>query len=109
VFLKAWLNLGSLALGLLAWALAAVNFRRRDKAGKRNLVLFTAASLSACAASLCLQIFSIEFLVKSGDWSALLDTVPEITRAAAWLLGVTVISNAFILGKFAIIKQPDNK
>jgi len=100
VFLKAWLNLGSLALGLLAWALAAVNLLRCHEAGKRNGVFFSAASLSACAASLCLQIFSIEHLVKSGDWSALLDTVPAVARAAALLLAVTVILNAITLGKY---------
>ncbi len=93
----AWLNLGSLALGLLAWALAAVNLLRRGNAGSRNRVLFSAASLSACAASLCLQIFSIERLVKSEDWSALMDTAPAVARAAAWLLVGTVILNAITL------------
>jgi len=104
VFLKAWLNLGSLALGLLAWALAAVNLLRRHKAGKWNMVVLSAASLSACAISLCLQIFSIERLVKSEDWSALLDTVPAVARAAAWLLVGTLILNAIALVVYHRVK-----
>ena len=57
MFGAGWLNLGSLLLGLIAWILPVVNLVQHNKADHRNWVAFSVASVSACAISLCMQIF----------------------------------------------------
>lgn len=94
-----WLNLGSLVLGLIAWILPVVNLVRRDKA-RRNWILFSVASVSACAISLCLQIFYTDHLVKIEDWSALMDTSSAVALVATLLLVVTVILNTITVAVF---------
>lgn len=88
------LNLGSLVLGLVAWILPAVNLVQHNKADHRNWVVFSVASVSACAISLCMQIFYTNHLVKIEDWSALMDTSSAVALVATILLVVTIILNA---------------
>lgn len=94
----AWLNLGSLVLGLIAWILPVVNVMRR-KEGRRGAAL-SCLSLAACALSLSLQIFYTEHLVNKGDWSALMDTTHAVSVVATTLLVVTLALNAlsWVLG-----------
>ncbi len=100
MFGAGWFNLGSLILGLIAWILPVVNLMRQNKTRHRNWAVFSVASVSACAASLCLQIYYINHLVKIEDWSALLDTSDAVVLAATILLAVTVILNAITLAVY---------
>ncbi len=92
-----WLNLGSLVLGLIAWILPIVNLVQHNKAGHRNWVAFSIASVSACAISLCMQIFYTDHLVKISDWSALMDTSSAVALVGTLLLVVTIILNVITL------------
>lgn len=97
MFGAGWLNLGSLALGLIAWILPVVNLMQHNKADRRNWAVFSVASLSACATSLCMQLFYSDYLVKIEDWSALMDTSSAVALVATILLVVTIILNAITL------------
>ncbi len=92
-----WLNLGSLILGLVAWILPIVNLLRRNRAGRGNLAVFSVASISACAISLCMQIFYTDYLVKIEDWAALMDTFSAVALVSTALLVVTLILNFITL------------
>ncbi len=97
MFGAVWLNIGSLVLGLIAWVLPVVNLVQHNKADHRNWVIFSVVSVSACAISLCMQIFYTDHLVKIKDWSALMDTSHAVALVAASLLVVTIILNAITL------------
>ena len=97
MFGAGWLNLGSLVLGLIALALPVVNLVHQNKANHRNWVVFSVASVSACAISLCLQILYTDHLVKTEDWSALMDTSGAVALVATSLLVVTMILSATTL------------
>ena len=92
-----WLNLGSLILGLIAWILPVVSLVRLNKAVSRNLAVFSVESISACAISLCMQIFYTDHLVKIEDWPALMDTSFAVAMVATLLLTVTILLNAAVL------------
>ncbi|MDI6619566.1 MAG: hypothetical protein QME45_13020 [Clostridiales bacterium] len=89
-----WLNLGSLVLGLIAWILPVVNLVQRNKIDHRNWTILSVASVSACSISLCMQIFYNDHLVKTEDWSALMDTSSAVAMVSTLLLVVTIILNA---------------
>lgn len=93
------LNLGSLVLGLVAWILPVVNLVQHNKANNRSWIVMCMASISACAISLCMQIFYTNHLVKIEDWSALMDTSSAVTLVATVLLIITILLNtvAFIV------------
>lgn len=91
------LNLGSLVLGLIAWILPVVNLMRYQKQNHRNWFFLSVLSMSACAISLCFQIFYNYHLVMIEDWTALLDTMRAVVMAATFLLIVTVILNVSTL------------
>lgn len=97
MFGAAWLNLGSLVLGLIAWILPIINLLQHNKAEHRNWVVFSVASIGACAISLCLQLYYANHLVKIEDWSALIDTSHAVALVATFLLVVTIILNAITL------------
>ncbi|WP_306421063.1 hypothetical protein [Halalkalibacter sp. APA_J-10(15)] len=59
-----------------------------------SVLTLIVTSISACAISLCFQIFSINHLVTIEDWSALMDTLAFV---AAVLLIVTIILNVINL------------
>lgn len=91
------LNLGSLICGLIAWILPVVNLTRDKKHNKRNWATLSIMSISACAISLCFQIFYNNHLVKISDWSALMDTTGAVALVSAILLIVTIILNVITL------------
>ncbi|MFB5285218.1 hypothetical protein [Peribacillus sp. Hz7] len=91
------LNLVSLVLGLIAWILPVVNLMRSKKHDHKNWVVLSVMSISACAISLCFQIFYNYHLVKIEDWGALMDTMYAVVFAATVLLIVTIILNAINL------------
>ena len=90
----AWLNIGSLLLGLIAWILPVVNIMKCNKDNHRNGGILTGISVSVCAISLCMQIFYTNHLVQIEDWSALMDTSDATAMVSALLLVVTIILNA---------------
>lgn len=92
-----WLNIGSLVLGLIAWLLPVVNLVGYIIGKQRNWAILSILSISACAISLCFQIFYNNHLVKIEDWSALMDTTGAVAILSAVLLVVTVILNAITL------------
>ena len=91
------MNVGSLVLGLIAWILPAVNLVQHNKISSKRLAAFSVTSLSACAVSLCMQLFYTDHLVKIEDWSALLDTSNAVALVATLLLVVTILLNASAL------------
>ena len=91
------LNLGSLILGLMAWTLPVVNLMRYKKHNNKNWFALSFLSFSACAISICFQIFYIDHLVKIEDWSALMDTSSAVAYVVAVLLIVTILLNAITL------------
>ncbi|MBS4210000.1 hypothetical protein [Bacillus sp. FJAT-50079] len=91
------LNLGSLVLGLIAWTLPLVNLIHYKKNDNKNWAAFSIISISACAISLCFQIFYHYHLVKIEDWSALMDITGAVVFAATVLLIVTIILNSLNL------------
>ncbi|MGM0835123.1 MAG: hypothetical protein ACQEV7_03130 [Bacillota bacterium] len=91
------LNLSSLVLGIIAWILPVVTIMQSEKHRGRNWVALSFMSFSACAISLCFQIFYNYHLVKIEDWSALMDTTRAVVLAAAVLLLVTIVLNIITL------------
>ena len=91
------MNLGSLILGLIAWTLPVVYLVRFNKANHKNWIVFSVTSVSACAISLCMQIYYTDHLVKIEDWSALMDTSSAVAMVATLLLTVTIILNTIVL------------
>jgi hypothetical protein len=96
-----WLNIGSLVLGLIAWLLPVVNLLRDKKQENKKWVVLSFVSISACAISICFQIFYNYHLVKIEDWSALMDTIGAVAFASTVLIIVTILLNAltFILNR----------
>ena len=88
------LNLVSLLLGLIAWAIPCVCLLRPAE-GARTAGLLP-CSLSACAAALLCQILYTDHLVQTADWSALLDTSRAVAWAASLLLAVTLLLNGLV-------------
>lgn len=82
-------------LGLVAWILPLVHMRRIKK--NANGGLLAIISMSACAISLCLQIFYQYHLVEIEDWSALMDTTGAVAFASAVLLIGTLFLNGLTL------------
>lgn len=100
MFGAGWLNLGSLVLGLIAWVLPVLNLMRHNKADHRNWAALSVASISACAISLCMQIFYTDHLVKIEDWAALMDTSHAVAMVATILVVVTIILNAITVNVY---------
>ncbi|NLT73016.1 MAG: hypothetical protein GXX94_02310 [Chloroflexi bacterium] len=93
------LNLGSLALGLVAWLVPAARLIEHSGRDRSRLATQSVASLSACALSLLLQLCYTRHLVKIQDWAALMDTTGAVTAAATILVLFTIALNAaMVLG-----------
>ncbi|WP_102275304.1 hypothetical protein [Cytobacillus massiliigabonensis] len=102
--MSSMLNLGSLVLGLLAWILPIINLTRYKKDNQRNWSALSILSISACAISLCFQVFYANHLVIIEDWSALMDISGTMAFVSAFLLIVTVILNAITIVVYRKIK-----
>ncbi len=99
-----FLMLGSLFLGLIAWILPVVSIIRYKKCNIIN-GLICLISLTACAVSLCFQIIYNYHLVKSEEWSSLLDTSGGSVMASVILLIVTIILNIAVLFTYGDSKK----
>jgi cytochrome c oxidase subunit 4 len=91
------LNIGSLVLGIIAWIFPVVNLMQHKKHEHRNWIVLSIMSISACAISLYLQLFYNYHLVKSADWSALMDTTGAVVFVSAVLVIITIILNVITL------------
>lgn len=94
------LNVGSLVLGLLAWALPVLCLVQYRKFSLMKLLAFTITSLSACAVSIVFQLSYNHHLVLIEDWSALMDTSGAVVALAGLLLMVTIILNIIAAAVF---------
>lgn len=83
------LNIGSLLLGLIGWAMPLAAM-----AGRKSPVHFCAASFGACCLSLLLQLVELRRRCVIGDLAAVEDTIGAITLAAVVLLIVAAALNA---------------
>lgn len=93
-----WLNLLSLALGLLAWVLPLVRLARL-KHTTRIHTLHRACFISflCCALALVFQLHYQLHLVEIGDWSAMQDITYAVCLAAGVLLAGTALVNLPLL------------
>lgn len=87
-------NLGSLILGFGTLIMAgwAVFVRARQSSA-----YLSAGSFGLCALSLLLQLAEIGHRVRTGDLSAVMDTMQAVWLAAAVLFSLTLIVNAAAL------------
>lgn len=87
------LNLGSIVLGLIGWAIPVIQLRHLAN-GKRGLGHYThILSMGACGLAIWLQICYDEHLVGIEDWSALMDTIGAVRVVSAFLLVTTLLIN----------------
>ncbi|MEK3994624.1 hypothetical protein MKY29_07695 [Psychrobacillus sp. FSL K6-2365] len=96
MFDAGWLNIGSLVLGLVAWIIPIINLAVGKKQMNKKWIALTIISFSACAISICLQIFYNLYLVNIKDWSALSE-MHGVAVASTVLVIVTILLNALTL------------
>ncbi|MCG7346004.1 hypothetical protein MHZ92_17975 [Sporosarcina sp. ACRSL] len=94
--MMSWLNAASLVLGLIAWILPVIAFMQMNRKYK-NWFTLSIISLSACAISICFQMYYNYHLVKIEDWAALLDTTWAVVFLSTVLLIVTILLNVSML------------
>ncbi len=87
------LNIGSLILGIIAWAIPIISIINKKRAKESNWAVFSLTSIGACGISLFFQILYNHHLVEIQDWSALMDTSRALTFASIVLLAITMILN----------------
>ena len=83
-------NVGSILLGLGAWAIPLTQLARVGKLGGGWDHI---GSFSLALLSLVLQFFEIKVRVDDGDWSALMDTVPALCGVVVLFCAVTLLLN----------------
>ena len=83
-------NVGSILLGLGAWAIPLTQLARVGKGGGGWDHI---ASFSLALLSLALQFAEIKLRVDGGDWSALMDTVPALCMVVLLFSAVTMLLN----------------
>lgn len=88
-----WLNIGSFALGGVAWLIPIVWFFWPKRRPAQRRMWMPLASLGACSVSVYLQICYNNYLVQKEDFSALLDTTEPLVLVAGILVVFTVILN----------------
>lgn len=90
--------LGSLILGLIAWALPIINLIKIKRNQSEDWYIFSMASLIACSVALYFQILYSEYiLIDRRDFSALMDTLPASAMVSAVLLVITIALNIITL------------
>lgn len=89
----AWLNVGSLILGLIAWIVPVINIMLSRRKKDWHWGTLASMSLSACAVAIWFQKAYTNHLVHIEDYSALLDTTQASTSVSGVLLFVTLLLN----------------
>ncbi len=87
-----WLNIGSLLFGLIALIIPIITFMRQDNYVSNNLGVISGISISSCAISLCMQIFYANHLVNIEDFTAMMDTLGNVSNVSAVLLIAIVLN-----------------
>lgn len=90
------LNLGSIVLGLVGWALPILHVNQLARRGKGLGRYMHTLSMGACALAIWFQICYNEHLVNIGDWSALMDTIDAVRKVSIFLLVVTLLINLLV-------------
>lgn len=88
-----WLTTGSILFGLIAIIIPIINLMKQDKDSISNLGVFSGMSISACAISLCMQIFYANYLVSIEDFTAIMDIFGTVASDSALLLLATITLN----------------
>lgn len=88
-----WLTTGSILFGLISIIVPIINLMRQDKSAVRNLGVFSGISISACAISLCMQIFYANHLVIIEDFTAMMDLSGIVANASALLVFANITLN----------------
>lgn len=90
------LNLGSVLLGLIGWAIPIIHIGRLAKE-KRGLGRYAhILSMGACCLAIWFQICYDEHLVHIEDWSALMDTIGGVRTVSIFLLATTLLLNLVV-------------
>lgn len=87
-------NIGSIILGIIAWASAGIAIAKSKRAQTLSAVSFV-----ACIISLFLQFLEVSNRVNLGDYAAIEDTIRAVILAATLLIVVTIILNSVALLK----------
>lgn len=87
-------NIGSIILGIVAWASAGIAIAKSKRAQTLSAVSFV-----ACIISLFLQFLEVSNRVNLGDYAAIEDTIRAVILAATLLIVVTIILNSVALLK----------
>ncbi len=103
--MSAYLNLFSLLLGLIAWALPIILLAKPRFAHENIRVLLMLTSFCCCIAALCLQLFEVYHRVTIQDWSALMDIYPANAWVAVILGAFTVLLNLAAWWRFRIYQH----
>ena len=88
-------NIGSIILGIIAWASAGIAIAKSKRAQTLSAVSFV-----ACIISLFLQLLEVSNRVNLGDYAAIEDTIRAVILAATLLIVVTIILNVVALLKY---------
>lgn len=88
-------NIGSIILGIVAWASAGIAIAKSKRAQTLSAVSFV-----ACIISLFLQLLEVSNRVNLGDYAAIEDTIRAVILAATLLIVVTIILNVVALLKY---------
>ena len=86
--MSGFLNIASIFLGLVAWAIPLALVLRRQS-GRGGIM----ASGTACSAALLLQLGEIAHRAAIDDYSAIADTIGAIVVAGVVLVAVTAVLN----------------
>lgn len=92
-----WMNVWSLLLGLTAWGLGLAAALERQSTGPARW--YPLGSVTACALSLCLEVFNFARLADIEDTSAFLDTASAVRLAAGALVAGTMALNGMALAR----------
>lgn len=88
----AWLNIGSLLLGLTAWVIPIASLIKGNRKNTQRMPSLTLMSMSSAILSLWLQILYNYYLLQIADWTALLDT----TGAVVFIAFILIVGTFFL-------------
>ncbi len=95
------LNVLSLVLGLLSWALPLIAYVRNLE--KNRSLMFLFISMTSCIISLVSQMLYQRYLAIAEAASAIFDTMPSVALVSATLGLVTIALNGVVM--FNVISQ----
>lgn len=87
------LNLASIVLGLIGWAVPVFQLGRMVKSGTGTGRYGHILSMGACALAIWCQIRYNEYLIDIEDWGAIMDTIDAVRKVALFLLVTTLVVN----------------